>query len=70
MELERNQPNQNAQDELNRILEEHEAQQQSQSEEPQRYNDNANFESEEEETFDKAERVVTKYEGEDPKTFK
>jgi len=27
-------------------------------------------ESEEEETFDKAERVVTKYEGEDPKTFK
>ena len=25
---------------------------------------------EEEEAFDKAERVVTKYEGEDPKTFK
>ena len=24
----------------------------------------------EEETFDKAERVVTEYEGEDPKTFK
>ena len=25
---------------------------------------------EKEETFDKAEKVVTKYEGEDPKTFK
>ena len=25
---------------------------------------------EEEETFDKVERVMTKYEGEDPKTFK
>ena len=25
---------------------------------------------EEEETFDKVERAVTKYEGEDPKTFK
>ena len=27
-------------------------------------------EEEEEETFDKVERVVTEYEGEDPKTFK
>ena len=27
-------------------------------------------EKEEEETFDKAERAVTEYEGEDPKTFK
>ena len=30
----------------------------------------ASKDQEEEETYDKVEKVVTKYEGEDPKTFK